>query len=245
MTTSPTSVKTQGFDRLSPWAQAGVRVRPGTVAVDGAGGNRHARHLASPGFTLIEILLALAVFVLLAGVLVVNYSGWLERRAFNDAAQRFETALRMARADAATTGRSLRLTFDESGAAQVLWEPDPLEEPGVFVPYERSTWTQYLPRDTLVVESSTLVGPSAFRTLLLDGEPINVGSGEAVVDPVTFLPDGSMDDAVIVLRSRSENESRRVVVQTYSVAGTVRMQLMSELQWEAYNEAADDDMAMR
>ena len=99
--------------------------------------------------------------------------------------------------------------------------------------------------ELLVVESCVLVGPSAFRTLLLTDEPINPSSTEAVVEPITFFPDGTMDDAVLVFRATDDSDDRRVLIETAGVTGTVRKRIFTRTEWEAYNEQREDDMAMR
>jgi len=77
-------------------------------------------------------VLALAILVLLAGMVAVSFPALAGSRSLEEASLRMETALRMARADAANKGRRLRLEFDqEQGRATVLWEPEPLTGPGV------------------------------------------------------------------------------------------------------------------
>ena len=56
------------------------------------------------GMTLIEIMLALALLVMLATLVAVGVGQGHERHRFNDAANRFETLIRIARAAAQTTG---------------------------------------------------------------------------------------------------------------------------------------------
>jgi type II secretory pathway pseudopilin PulG len=107
-------------------------------------------------FTLVELLLTVALMLLLAGAVIINF-GTLDRSArLEEGAAQVETLFRYSRAQAASTGRQLKIVFGatapQSGVAtastnqsqslsatnsgiQVLWEPDPLEAPGRFEPF--------------------------------------------------------------------------------------------------------------
>lgn len=103
--------------------------------------------LGRAGFTLVELLLTVALFLLLASVAVFNF-GSLQRGApLEEGAAMMESLFRYTRAQAASTGRTLRVVFSEGtgavatttnyvastpGSVQVLWEADPLGAPGQF-----------------------------------------------------------------------------------------------------------------
>lgn len=103
--------------------------------------------LGRAGFTLVELLLTVALFLLLASVAVFNF-GSLQRGApLEEGAAMMESLFRYTRARAASTGRTLRVVFSEGtgavatttnfvaatpGSVQVLWEADPLGAPGQF-----------------------------------------------------------------------------------------------------------------
>jgi len=189
------------------------------------------------GFTLLEILLALAVFVLLAGVLVVNFPALQGGQALEETSLRIETALRMARADAANKGRRLRLEFDqEADRATVLWEPEPLTSPGEFVEYTAGTWQKFLEIDGVEIERCEFVGPSVYRNY----EEATAGGGDAA-DPartvVTFEPDGSSDSVLIELVAADAPEGCRARVELDGLTGAVsrRILTLEELEeLEAY-----------
>lgn len=99
------------------------------------------RRATGRGFTLVELLLTLALILLLAAAAVFNFSSLQRGAHLDEGALQFEALLRFARAQATTTGRIIQVTYDESanGGSQrdgrvlrLKWEPDPLGAPGIF-----------------------------------------------------------------------------------------------------------------
>jgi len=181
-------------------------------------------------FTLLELVLVVAILVLLAGVMVMSLGGVRPGSDLDQGAVQFENVLLMARAEAANTGRRLRLDFDGGGgAAKVLWEPQPLEEPGKFADYTAS-WTQDIPNDSVRVVRSRLTGPSAFQT------PEAVGAtssqeGEALAS-VNFYPDGSADSAQIELASTDQEDARRAVINIDGLSRTITTRILTQAELE-------------
>jgi len=175
------------------------------------------------GFTLLEILLAVALVGMIAGMVVINLTGWYDSEKLIQGAERMETALRLARADAANLGRRLRLEFEEeTGDCMIMWEPKPLEEPGEFTDYAKvSTWTGQMPNELVRVNLCRLTGPSAYRTLNLEATPM-ADSDAPELEAITFYPDGSCDSAIIELSGTVESETRRVVIELDGANGTIR-----------------------
>jgi len=182
------------------------------------------------GFTLLELTLAMAIVLLLLGAFVVNYTGYQGSRRLADGVDRFGTVLRMARAEAASIGRRLRLSFDEETAQmQVLWEPEPLTEPGQFVRYHACTWRHYLPTGTVRVSRCQLVGSSAYRVLAAESLRDSAFEEEAL-EAITFYPDGSSDSAVIELvasRDDPDEAIPRAVIQLDGLNGTIKTDFLT------------------
>lgn len=163
-----------------------------------APGQQSSSRTRKAGFTLVELVLVLSVLALLAGVTAVNLGGFGRSQELSEGASRLETALRLTRADAAGEGRRIRLQPDaETGGMDVLWEPNPLTEPGEFRQYPCS-WRGYLPGGSVRVVSSRLTGDSRYRSLWSD-----CGRGDASSDmeALTFYPDGTSDSAEIELEA--------------------------------------------
>ena len=104
-------------------------------------------------FTLVELLLTVALMLLLAGAVIIDF-GSLDRNAhLEEGAANLETLLRYARAQAASTGRRVKVVFGSqmqggggmtvstnpppalvttNSGVGILWEPDALGAPGRF-----------------------------------------------------------------------------------------------------------------
>lgn len=131
---------------------------------------RFQRVKASGAFTLIELVLVVALMLLLAGAVIINLGSLDSHSRLEEGALQVETLFRYARAQSAATGRQVKIVFgsdslttaglgDAAGMApqtnlppssastnssvQVLWEPDPVGAAGRF---------EALPGATLLVE---------------------------------------------------------------------------------------------
>ncbi len=181
-------------------------------------------------FTLIEILLAIAVLMVLLVVVVVNIGGWGKSQRLLEGVDRFETAIYMARADAANMGKKLRLSFTgdedsgefESGGITVLIENDPLGAPGQFVQYTGCSWLHQLPTGMVRVNRSRLLGSSSYsRSEWTDDD-------DDEISPLTFYPDGSCDSAEIELSSTDPGDSRVMIVEVDGITGRVTTKVYQE-----------------
>jgi len=172
------------------------------------------------GFTLVELLLALALMVLLIGLAAVGAGVWRGRGALEEGAERLETALRMARADAANHGRRVRLDFGPDGKAlRVLWEPKPLEEPGRFVEWAACTWCNVVALDGARVDECRVVGESIYRAA--DWAKSKAPAGDAALETITFEPDGSSDSVTIQLSAGGADDSRLAAIDLDGVTGAI------------------------
>ena len=70
------------------------------------------------GFTLLELLLALGLLLLLSAAGVLSLMALQQGSALDEGAQRFQTMLIMARAEAANSGRTVRLAFAQPETAR-------------------------------------------------------------------------------------------------------------------------------
>jgi hypothetical protein len=166
-----------------------------------------------------ELLLALALVVVVAVVGWMTFGGWKSQTDFEEGVNRFESSLRLARAESANLGLRLRLAFDPNGTPQLLYEPSPLESPEEFVAYAGCTWGDVLGGGLALVSQCQLTESSAYR-------PAGMGTGnsgdEAVLDSVTFYPDGTSDSALVELRPPDDVDTRRAVIELGGLDGVVR-----------------------
>jgi len=172
------------------------------------------------------MLLALTIMGLLLAALAINFSALSGGQDLEEGAARLETALRMARADAANLGRRIRLAFDEiDGRFIVFWEADPLAEPGRFTEYTACTWDDFVSMDRIRLERCQLVGPSLYQVVKMG----TAGGGDATAGPasITFEPDGSSDSAVIEVSAVDERDTRHIVIELEGLTGTVTSRTLS------------------
>lgn len=174
-------------------------------------------------------LLAVAGYVMLAPL--------QEHARFPEGVRRFETLLRMARADASGNGLRVRIAprqTEDAVSVRILVEPDPLLEPGQFTPY-RCTWRTFRPRGLARVTRSTMLGEDVYRRMAI-GLDADETSDSVPMAPVTFYPDGSSDSAAFELAPIDEDDSRRAVIRLDGVNGTITTHLLDEDELEEYYE---------
>jgi type II secretory pathway pseudopilin PulG len=178
-------------------------------------------------FTLLEVILAVALLTLMTGVVIIALGPWRHHQDLQVAAERFAAATRMARADAARLGRRLRLSFDaETGGMALLWEPEPLEAPGEFVAYTRCAWLDMLPADLAKVVYARR------RGAVDDWAAGPAAAEEEEFDTIDFYPDGSSDSVEVHLTDAAGMDARLAVIELDGVNGVVRTHLLSEEQLE-------------
>jgi len=99
------------------------------------------------GFTLVELLLTVALVLLLASAAVFNLSSLQRGARLDEGSTQLEALLRFARAQAESSGRVIELVSDEEDGTNAVttastevpqlflrlrWEVDPLGSPGIF-----------------------------------------------------------------------------------------------------------------
>jgi prepilin-type N-terminal cleavage/methylation domain-containing protein len=199
---------------------------------------------ATGGFTLIELLLTLVVLLMLLGAIVMNFTELQTGVQVDEGAEQFESLVRYARAQAASTGCRVRLSFEEAvdedfmiplGNVFVSWEPEPLERPGEFQPLaELSPLVESLLQLVEVEDVRPLrSGSSNGATQGLDSEEEQTPAWFA---PITFYPDGSSDSAEVILSARDSDDERRLAIRIIGATGTVKREVVRS----EFETAADE-----
>jgi type II secretory pathway pseudopilin PulG len=196
--------------------RAGAFSRHGEISAPRDGPAR----LAAGAFTLIELLLVLSLIVVVGVAGWMTFGGWKSQTDFEEGVNRVESALRLARAESANLGLRLRIAFDANGGPPILlYEPSPLEAPEEFVPYVGCTWADVLDGGLALVCQCRLTDSSAYR-------PSGMGTGnsgeQAVLESLTFYPDGTSDSALVELRPPDEADTRRAIIELGGSDGVVR-----------------------
>ncbi len=199
---------------------------------------------ARRGFTLIEVLLAIALVVGLAGVMILAVGRGARGVDLEEGARRLATACRMARAEAALRGRRFCLaTGGETGRWQILWEPEPLAAPGQFVYFRASSWPERLPVGELVVTYAELAGAAAYRALEMPSEPIVMPEPASEGEYVLFRTDGTSDSFLLELATYDGQDERRAVVRWDGLTGTGTAEVLGPVALESFYAARQEEGA--
>ena len=206
------------------------------------------------GFSLVELLLTLVLILCLAAASVFTFTAIYKSANLDEGSDRFQSLIRFAQAEAATTGRKVRLQFvpEESASLEtakelrtikVTWEADLLNAPGVFQEYTNKAWSEGIVNELVGVTKVAAVSDSG--ATLLAQNPVFPGNGaEEYVGSesfpsITFYPDGTCDSAEVVLASRNGDDARRLAVRLGGMLGTVTTRTMSATEAEAKQADAD------
>jgi prepilin-type N-terminal cleavage/methylation domain-containing protein len=213
------------------------------------------------GFSLVELLLTLVLILCLAAASVFTFTTLYRSANLDEGYDRFQSLIRFAQAEAATTGRKVRLQFvparpvdsteveakSELRNIEVTWEADALNAPGVFQSYTNKTWSEEMVNELVGIEKvQSMQSPNApissvsLQTMSSIDPSAETGAS-AEYPGVTFYPDGSCDSAEIVLASRNPEDERRVEVRLTGMLGSVSSRTVSADQVEAGDEEVEDD----
>jgi type II secretory pathway pseudopilin PulG len=197
---------------------------------------RRARRRA--GLTLVEICLALGLVLIIAGAVAVGLPALSEGRMLAQGAQDVETVIHMARADAANSGKRIRLEFqeDESGDTQptLTIERDPIAQPGTFSPYGECPWVYFLDAARArVVFLACTIDVSDMVVSDPAGTPGGEDDAESRLHPLTFYADGSCDSAVLELANAANDEDARVArIEIDGLSGKIVREVLTPSQLE-------------
>lgn len=209
-------------------------------------GSRRVKPKAA--FTLVELLLTVSLMLGLAGAVVINF-GSLDRSArLEEGASHLQTLFRYARAQAGSTGRQVRITFD-SGAqslggstnqiqtatnagVQILWEANPVESPGIFQTLPGAELLLDQVNDLVNVREVRQPGANASAAENLElptrtaSTQVGNYAGTQLPDPaspstqvLTCYPDGSSDSVELVVASANGEDNRTAVVTLSGLTG--------------------------
>lgn len=215
------------------------------------------------GFTLLELLLTVALLIGLLAAVVYNFQSAQRGADLEEGARQFEALIRFAGAQAANSGKAVQFRFgDDAGSnspsdtnsttsasngasnsfsnsvndfassdavedwgakLHVVYEVDPVLQPGVFV---------NLPEAVSFVEA---IGDRVrIEKVRMPERPMNQGTNDLAAAKesagprtATFFPDGSSESADIVLVSKEREDFRELIVHLDGVTGRIRKELKS------------------
>jgi prepilin-type N-terminal cleavage/methylation domain-containing protein len=171
------------------------------------------RRSSARGFTVTELLVVMVIMALLAGLAVPSFARSLQSERLRTGARTVVSMVQLARTRAITrhTFTRLRIDYDEGLLTiEELSQPDVMSgRAGSMASAEsrQPTWVEQ--RDSLGRPRSL---PGGVRLTYAGGDP-TAGAGSATrADALTFRPDGSTDDAMLMLQGY-QGERLGVAVQ--------------------------------
>ena len=180
-------------------------------------------HMRHQGFSLVELVLSIALLILVFAAIVFNFNALGERSGFDEGARRFESFVRHARAEASLSGKTIRVellpstssAIDRAKRVQVSIEDDPLNKPGQFSTLQGQAWAES--------EVDGLVDVVEVRSLesFQSAGPRFDDPSEPQLRSFHFFSDGSSDSVEIVLASKDAADPRRIVIRVYGLTGAV------------------------
>ena len=218
----------------------------------------------SRGFSLVELLLSVSLLMLLFGAVAFNFSSLQRGAQLDEGVTQLEALLRFAKAQAANTGKKVQVRFHETASLaghsnqapsigmEVLWEPDPLGQPGIFEQLPEGEHYAGSVTDLITIErvqaisdtgeleamprsadaGSDTSSVSGSFTLAQQTQPVSVTGGNpqpqgsAPMPSIEFFPDGSCDAAQITVASRDSDDTRRAAVRLVGSSGEMKRQPM-------------------
>ncbi len=151
------------------------------------------------GFSLVEVLVVVAILTIIAAIAVPSVSNWLSSLKYKETAWDILSKSRLARQLAITKNREHRVEFDMDGRRYRVTEGNE--------PSGSTAWTQIRPWKSLDQQVNWATGQAC------DG---NTDTN------VTFYPNGTADAATICILDSDNTQRYRVVVTSRS--GRVRIE---------------------
>ena len=203
-------------------------------------------------FTLIELILVVALVSLLLGAVAFNFGALSRGQSLEEGASQFEALLRLSRANAAATGRPVLLALlaatnaasDGSPAAlslAVLSQPDPLRQPDLFqtIPSTQLLLTQLA---DLIRLEIPLPKPSSDQSDPSDPSDQATPPSSTPFTPIlTFNPDGSSDAADFILVPQDPEDPRRIHIHVDAITGAIHRRYLASDPGRPNNELPSED----
>lgn len=209
-------------------------------------------------FTLIELILVVALVSLLLGAVAFNFSALSRGQSLEEGASQFEALLRLSRANAAATGRPVLLALLASTNAApssdpasggspaalslaVLSQPDPLRQPDL---YRTLPSTQYLLAQLADLIRLEIPLPPRTADPSDPSDPSDQSTPPASTPftPIlTFNPDGSSDAADFILLPQDPEDRRRIHIHVDAITGTLHRRYLSADPGRPDNELPSEE----
>lgn len=206
---------------------------------------RALQHQLRAAFTLIELLLVVALVALLLGAVAFNFGSLLRGQSLEEGANQFEALLRLARANAAASGRPVLLGLIPSTntpssqdsptslSLAVLSQPDPLRQPQLLrsIPSTQLLLSQLAELVRLEIPLPPPMDPSDQPDPSNPSDQPDPSPQAPTTSPftpiLTFNPDGSSDAADFILIPQDPEDNRRIHIHVDAITGTLHRRYLS------------------
>ncbi len=209
-------------------------------------------------FTLIELILVVALVSLLLGAVAFNFGTLARGQSLEEGASQFEALLRLSRANAATSGRPVLLALlpstnspasadgSNSLALAVLSQPDPLRQPDRFqsIPSTQLLLEQLasLIRLEIPLPARTDQSDRSDQTDQSDASPSPSSPRSSPLTPILiFNPDGSSDAADFILLPQDPEDHRRIHIHVDAITGAIHRRYLASDPGRPDNELPTED----
>lgn len=166
---------------------------------------------ARVAFTLLEILIVIALLGVLAYIVLSNFDGSVSAEKLRESATRMEALVAMCRAQAMNEARTYRMQIRQDGTVRVLVQRDPITAPNEFTEVPAQWARLDFTMDTVWVDRVQQM-PDGPAPVLIDDDVIEFTNLDTSPRPITefekpvqldFAPDGSAPSLRWILRDVS------------------------------------------
>ncbi|MFT4690802.1 MAG: pilus assembly FimT family protein [Verrucomicrobiia bacterium] len=187
----------------------------------------------STGFTLLELILAIVLFMTLSGAIVFSFTNLQKNTQLDEGVERLLTVVRYAKAHAAVSGRPMQFQLVQSvdqtaddTSIRILWEPDPIGKPG-----ETADLAETVPMVEAVNDFVHCELPEKPQS-----DDIVQETNDKILKRFVLYPDGSGDSGRLIVTSRDGQDVRRFLFELIGITGELRKR---ELNTNEFTEALE------
>lgn len=156
---------------------------------------RGSKHRRPRGFSLIEIVAVIVIIGVLSAMMVPSLVSGLNRARVNGAITRITQTMALCGNLAATDSQPFRLNFNPgTGRFWITFEPDPLEQPGVFAPLRLSDMAAWQLDESIRIRDYRIA---------IEAQEVEEQADEAPF--IEFRPDGTCDGIMMIIETDSED----------------------------------------
>ncbi|BDU21770.1 GspH/FimT family pseudopilin [Dyella sp. GSA-30] len=175
---------------------------------------------STPGFSLVELLVSIAVFGILALIGIPSYQTWIRNSRIRTAAESIQNGLRIARSEASQRGANVRFEFSSASGTGADWKVCALGTATTCSGAGTAVIQSYSSNEGAAdvrVGADTAIG--SYTTALTSG----AGAGTGVTFTALGRPSAYGTSSIIRIDTSNTQTNQRRLVITLSSGGLTRM----------------------